>query len=142
MQTGNREPVLPWAAEVLAGLYNSLGAINNGQPLSLPEKMKLLVQSPAALEDALACLLGNTDVQLRVRLACFCMHACSLSLPSTAVLALTQPDVAQACTRHRACICFAQGCLNTAELLLAACSKMQVHCHQYLTQQHPLAAVR
>ena len=59
--------MLPWAAEVLQGLYNSLGMVNNGVPLSLDEKMKLLVQSPAALEDALACLLGNSDVQLRVR---------------------------------------------------------------------------
>ena len=57
----------PWAAEVLQGLYNSLGAINNGQPLGLQEKMRLLVQSPAALEDALACLLGNSDLVLRVR---------------------------------------------------------------------------
>ena len=62
-----KEPVLPWAAEVLQGLYNSLGMVNNGQPLGLAEKMKLLVQSPAALEDALACLLGNSDVVLRVR---------------------------------------------------------------------------
>ena len=61
-----REPVLPWAAEVLQGLNNSLGQVNNGQPLSLQEKVKLLVQSPAALEDALACLLGNADSLLRV----------------------------------------------------------------------------
>ena len=49
------------------GLYSGLSRGNGLAVTQLDAKMQLLVEAPAAVEDALASLLDDADPQLRVR---------------------------------------------------------------------------
>lgn len=51
---------------MLEGLYTGLGSNATMSSLQLESKMKLLVEAPAAVEDALASLLDHTDPVLKV----------------------------------------------------------------------------
>lgn len=52
---------------MLEGLYTGLGSGAGMTSMQLESKMKLLVEAPAAVEDALASLLDHHDVMLKVR---------------------------------------------------------------------------
>lgn len=52
---------------ILEGLYSGLGDTTGLAALQLESKMKLLVEAPAAVEDALASLLDHADPVLQVR---------------------------------------------------------------------------
>ena len=54
---------------MLEGLYTGLGSGAGMSSLQLESKMKLLVEAPAAVEDALASLLDHHDIMLQARLA-------------------------------------------------------------------------
>ena len=51
---------------MLEGLYTGLGSGAGMSSLQLESKMKLLVEAPAAVEDALASLLDHHDYMLKV----------------------------------------------------------------------------
>lgn len=51
---------------MLEGLYTGLGSGAAMSSLQLESKMKLLVEAPAAVEDALASLLDHNDIMLQV----------------------------------------------------------------------------
>lgn len=52
---------------MLEGLYTGLGSGAGMSSLQLESKMKLLVEAPAAVEDALASLLDHHDYMLKVQ---------------------------------------------------------------------------
>jgi len=53
---------------MLEGLYTGLGSGAGMSALQLESKMKLLVEAPAAVEDALASLLDHHDIMLQVEI--------------------------------------------------------------------------
>jgi len=55
---------------VVEGLYTGLGSGAALTATQLDAKMKLLVEAPAAVEDALASLLDHADATLQARPAC------------------------------------------------------------------------
>lgn len=65
---------------MLEGLYTGLGSGAGMSSLQLESKMKLLVEAPAAVEDALASLLDHHDYMLKVEASCFLLalsHLCA-----------------------------------------------------------------
>lgn len=63
-----QEVVLSRRPTILEGLYTGLGGGIGLSALQLESKMKLLVEAPAAVEDALASLLDHHDIMLQVPL--------------------------------------------------------------------------
>ena len=63
-----QEPVLSRRPTIMEGLYSGLGGGAGMSAQQLDAKIKLLVEAPAAVEDALAALLDHHDATLQVRI--------------------------------------------------------------------------
>lgn len=91
---------------MVEGLYTGLGSGAALTATQLDAKMKLLVEAPAAVEDALASLLDHADATLQalgtaLDVAICCQCCCCV--PGPALLAL-RPGIGAACSCvHRMC---------------------------------------
>ena len=65
---------------IVEGLFSGLSVGAGGATAQMAAKIKLLVEAPAAVEDALASLLDSADSQLQVRSLSFWREALKLTL--------------------------------------------------------------